>query len=49
MNGPLALAVFTNTTCRDFSFFSSGSKSAGVRSGPGRLNFATRPSNVRAR
>ena len=46
MNGPLALAVFTNTTCLDRSFFSSGSKSAGVMSGPGRLNFATLPSNV---
>ena len=40
-NGPLALAVFTNTTRFDFSFASSGAKSCGVMSGPVRLNFAT--------
>jgi hypothetical protein len=41
-NGWLALAVFTNTIRFAFSFASSVSKSCGVMSGPGRLNFAVR-------
>ena len=37
MNGPLALAVLTNTTRRGASRFISGSKSAAVMSGPGQV------------
>ena len=45
-NGPLALAVFTKTTRFDRRRASSGAKSCGAMSGPGRLNFATFAANV---
>jgi hypothetical protein len=38
--------VSTNTTRFDFSFASSGSKSAAAMSGPTRLNFADLLANV---
>ena len=45
-NGALDGVVSTNTTCFEDSFPSSGAKSAGVMSGPGRLNFAVRSAYV---